>query len=246
MGDLVLRLQRQRLIRDAGRHNVWDVITEEVRVPPERIAVILCDVWDNHWSRGAVERLELMLPRMNALVKVARDVDSQIIHAPSETMGFYEGTPARERIQSIPAVEPPEYVETLAPILPVDTSGGSSDTGEDRSYKAWTRQHPGIEIDQDRDVISDDGREVYSLLVHRKIEWLLIMGVHTNMCILNRSFAIKQMVHWGVQIALIRDLTDAMYDPAMPPYVSHEAGTKLVVAYIEKFWCPTVLSRDLF
>ena len=246
MGDLVLRMQTQRLIRDAGRHNVWDAIIEEVRVPADRIALILCDVWDNHWSRGAVERLERMLPRMNALVRVAREAGSQIIHAPSETMAFYAGTPARERIQAIPHVDPPEYVECLAPILPLDVGGGGSDTGEDRSYKAWTRQHPAIEIDQDRDVISDDGGEVYSLLVDRGIEWLLILGVHTNMCILNRSFAIKQMVHWGVQIALIRDLTDAMYDPSMPPYVSHEAGTDLVVGYIEKFWCPTLLSRDLF
>jgi hypothetical protein len=40
-------------------------------------------------------------------------------------------------------------------------------------------------------------------------------------------------------IALIRDLTDALYNPARPPYVSHEEGTRLVVEYIEKFWCPT-------
>jgi hypothetical protein len=71
------------------------------------------------------------------------------------------------------------------------------------------------------------------------------MGVHTNMCVLNRSFAIKQMVRWGVNIALVRDLTDTMYNPAMPPYVSHDEGTRLVVEYIEKFWCPSLLSDDL-
>ena len=71
------------------------------------------------------------------------------------------------------------------------------------------------------------------------------MGVHTNMCILNRSFAIKQMVRWGVEIALIRDLTDAMYNPAFSPYVSHDEGTQLVISYIEKFWCPTTESQGL-
>ena len=71
------------------------------------------------------------------------------------------------------------------------------------------------------------------------------MGVHTNRCILNRSFGIKQMVKWGVNIALIRDLTDAMYNPAMSPYVGHHEGTRLVVSYIEKFWCPTISSEDL-
>jgi hypothetical protein len=69
--------------------------------------------------------------------------------------------------------------------------------------------------------------------------------VHTNYCVLNRSFAIKQMVRWGVNVALVRDMTDCLYDPAMPPYVSHDEGTRLVVGYIEKFWCPTIGSEDL-
>ena len=80
---------------------------------------------------------------------------------------------------------------------------------------------------------------------HRGVDNLLIMGVHTNMCVLNRGFAIKQMVRWGKNVVLVRDLTDAMYDPAMPPYVSHDEGTRLVIEYIEKSWCPTVLSGDL-
>ena len=86
---------------------------------------------------------------------------------------------------------------------------------------------------------------MFSCLHHRGIGNLLIMGVHTNMCVLNRSFAIKQMVRWGKNVVLVRDLTDAMYDPAMPPYVSHDEGTRLVVEYIEKFWCPTVLSGEI-
>jgi hypothetical protein len=53
------------------------------------------------------------------------------------------------------------------------------------------------------------------------------------------------MVKWGKRVALVRDLTDAMYNPARPPYVSHAEGTRLVVEYIEKFWCPTVASRGL-
>jgi hypothetical protein len=71
------------------------------------------------------------------------------------------------------------------------------------------------------------------------------MGVHTNMCVLNRSFAIKQLVKWQVAVALVRDLTDTMYNPAMRPYVSHDQGTQLVIGYIERFWCPSLLSTDL-
>jgi hypothetical protein len=71
------------------------------------------------------------------------------------------------------------------------------------------------------------------------------MGVHANMCILNRSFGIRQLTKWGVRCILVRDLTDAMYNPASRPYVSHAAGTELVVEYIEKYWAPSVSSNDL-
>jgi hypothetical protein len=71
------------------------------------------------------------------------------------------------------------------------------------------------------------------------------MGVHTNMCILGRSFAIKKMLKRGMLPLLVRDLTDAMYNPAKPPYVSHDEGTALVINYIEKFYCPTIDSEQI-
>jgi len=36
-----------------------------------------------------------------------------------------------------------------------------------------------------------------------------------------------------------------MYDPATPPYVGHDEGTRLVIEFIEKFWCPTITSDQL-
>jgi hypothetical protein len=71
------------------------------------------------------------------------------------------------------------------------------------------------------------------------------MGVHANMCMLECPFAIKAMVRWGLDVLLIRDLTDAAYNPTMPPYVSRDEGTRLVVEYIENFWCLLVPSDDV-
>ena len=79
----------------------------------------------------------------------------------------------------------------------------------------------------------------------RGIRNLLVMGVHTNMCILNRSFAIKRMTRMGIHSVLVRDLTDAAYDTSKRPFVSHEQGTELVIQHIEKYWCPSMLSKDL-
>lgn len=243
---LHLTLRRQRLIRDDHGHNVWETVLEERDVPATQTALLLCDIWDKHWSRGACERLDAMIPRMNALVRALREAGSLIIHAPSDTMDYYATSPARQRIRELPRIDPPPPLEHEDPPLPIDAGDHGSDTGELAPYKAWQHQHPGIEIDEARDVISDDGREIYAYLRSKEVLQTLIMGVHTNMCILNRSFGIKQIVRWGVPIALVRDLTDTMYNPAMLPYVSHEEGTELVIGYIEKFWCPTVWSRDLF
>ncbi len=241
---LQLHFRRQALQQDSGGHNYWQVIETEKNIPAAEIAIVICDMWDNHWCRGAAERVNAMAPRMNDVIKAARAMGVTIVHAPSDTMSFYEGTPARLRMQAVPPVEPPAPLEHDNPPLPIDDSDNGPDTGEKPWWKAWTREHPAIEIDQEQDYITEDGREVYSLLQQRGIRQVLLMGVHTNMCILARSFAIRQMVKWGVEVALVRDLTDAMYNPAMRPYVSHAEGTRLVIEYIEKFWCPTVLSED--
>jgi len=100
-------------------------------------------------------------------------------------------------------------------------------------------------VDHDRDVISDDGHEIYSFLQQHSLRHVIMVGVHTNMCVLNRTFGVKQMVRWGVDIVLVRELTDAMYNPGMRPYVSHDEGTRLVVGYVEKFWCPTTGVMEL-
>jgi nicotinamidase-related amidase len=243
--QLHLRLRRQELAQDSRGHACWRVLNNELSLPASDVAIVICDMWDKHWSRGATERVGEMAPRMNRVVQAARARGVHIIHAPSDTLDFYAGTPARQRMVETPRVVPPEPIEHPDPPLPIDDSDGGSDTGEKPWFKAWSRQHPAIEIDHDRDGISDDGQEVYSFLQRRGIQQVIIMGVHTNMCVLGRSFGIKQMVRWGVSVALARDLTDTMYNPAMRPYVGHDEGTGLVVSYIEKFWCPSVSSEDL-
>jgi len=237
---LNLVYRSQRLAQDERGRSYWEVMETPRALRACETAMLICDMWDRHWSRGASERVDEMAPRMNAVVKGARDRGVHIIHAPSETMEVYEGTPARQRILSVPPAEPPPPLEHADPPKPVDDSDGGSDTGETYEHRVWSCQHPLIEIDQGKDVISDDGQEVYSYLRQQGIKHLIIMGVHTGMCVLNRSFAIKQMVRWGVDVALARNLTDAMYNPAMPPYVNHDEGNQLLVGYIEKFWCPSV------
>jgi len=240
--DLRLTLRRQSPKKTGWVD--WVVSEHEVRWPPSEAALIAVDVWDSHWSRGAAERVNALAPRIDATIRAARERGVLIVHAPSDVVAYYGGHPARARALDVPQLEPPELAPHDDPPLPIDDSDGGSDTGEPTWHHAWTRQHAAVEI-RDQDAITADGREIYSLLRARGVGHVLVCGVHTNMCVLNRPFAIKRLVRWGFDVALLRDLTDSMYNPLMRPYVSHAEGTRLVVEYIEKFWCATATSDDL-
>jgi nicotinamidase-related amidase len=244
-GNGVLHLNLRTRVQPFKGSDVWDEVTVRKQFPARETAIILCDVWDKHWCHNASMRCEALAKKMEPLLATAREQGVLIIHAPSECMDFYKDTPQRKRILAAPRMEPPRPRTVIDAPLPIDDKeGGCDDEKPSKPYRAWTRQHPAITIGEE-DVISDNGRDVYSFLQQRGIKNLLVMGVHTNMCILNRTFAIKQMTRWGVNGVLVRDLTDSMYDPRKAPFVSHEQGTELVVQHIEKYWCPSVLSSDL-
>ncbi len=56
----------------------------------------------------------------------------------------------------------------------------------------------------------------------RKLPDAFVTGVHTNMCILNRTFAIKQMTRCGTPCLLVLDMTGSMDDPQDSPFVAEE------------------------
>jgi nicotinamidase-related amidase len=240
-GDMMIDLRsRVELFKGSGD---WREVRLQQPLTPEKTAVIVCDMWDKHWCRGATDRVNGLVKEMAPFLEAARKRGIQIIHAPSETMAFYQDAPQRKRMLAVGKVDPPTPLNLIDPPLPIDDKNGGCDTA-DKFYRAWTREHPALRIDA-KDVISDNGSEIYSFLRGRGINTLLVMGVHANMCILNRTFAIKRMTALGIRCILVRDLTDAMYNPDDAPHVSHSEGTQLVIEHIEKYWSPTTTSADL-
>ncbi len=130
-------------------------------------------------------------------------------------------------------------------MLPIDDSDMGCDCSPEKCTirEAWKRQISTIEI-ADGDAITDNGQETWNLLSERGIENVILCGVHLNMCVLGRPFAIRQMVGLGKNVALMRDMTDTMYNPERPPGVSHFDGTDLVIQHVEKYWCPSFTSSD--
>lgn len=224
----------------------YQAVEFSTRIDPAKTAVVVCDMWDDHWCKSAARRCAELAKQADPVLKAARDRGMTIIHAPSDCMNFYADHPARKRTLAVKKVELPKPKDIPSPPLPVDDSdGGCDDAAPAKQFRAWSRQHPAIAIDELRDYVSDNGHEVYSVMREKGITTLVVMGVHTNMCVLNRSFAIKQMVKWGVDVYLVRDLTDAMYNPKMRPFVTHERGTELIVEYIEAHWCPSLTGKQL-
>ena len=128
-GQLLFPFRRYYLLQDAQGLNAWHEETVRRTIPAAQIAIIVCDMWDAHWSRGASMRVDEMAPRMNEVLKAARAKSIRIIHAPSETMSAYADTPARHRVRAATYIAPPTDGERESPPLPIDDSDGGSDTG---------------------------------------------------------------------------------------------------------------------
>ena len=264
--DLKLTLRSQRESAVGGGN--FSTITRDATWSANETAIIVCDVWDAHHCLNAVRRLEEFAPRMNEVLKDARKRGATIIHSPSDCMAAYEDHAARKRAIAAPAAtNKPKDIEHWCSripseekaVYPIDQSDGGEDDdpAEHAEWAAklksmgrnpgmpWKTQSKLIEIDADRDFISDRGDEVWNVLESRGIKNVILVGVHLNMCVLGRPFGLRQMVRNGKNVALIRDMTDCMYNPKRWPHVDHFTGNDLVISHVERFVCPTITSDQL-
>lgn len=216
-----------------------------------KTAIVVCDMWNEHWCKGATSRVAELAPRMNQVLHAARDQGVLIIHCPSSCLDFYKDTPMRAMAKAAPVVETEIPLQGWChidpenePVLPIDdTDGGCDCDPQCEQGGPWYRQIETLDIEEG-DAITDSA-EAYYLMRQRGIENVIVMGVHTNMCVLGRPFSVRQMVYQGQNVVLMRDMTDCMYNSRMSPYVSHFDGLRLVVQHIERHWAPTVTSADI-
>src|SRR5687768_3502447 len=155
-GDpLRLTLRSRQQLGAPGPAPVYDVSERPAEWDPRQTAVIVIDVWDKHWCDGANRRVAEMVPRMDAFVSALRGRGVLVIHAPSDTMKKYEGTPMRKLAQTAPAAPVPAGVEfkwnyidpAVEGKLPIDDSDGGCDCRPQcRQHNAWKAQHPGVRI----------------------------------------------------------------------------------------------------
>ena len=250
-----LRLSPRTRIETADGSGRYHAVTRAVEWDSSKTAAVVCDMWQKHWCAGATRRVADMANRMNDVLVQLRKRGVLIIHCPSAGMKYYEGTPQRKRAQSAPPVETKVPLEKWCSLdkskeaaLPIDDSDGGCDCEPQCSQKDASKRMDLHQIRtlgiEEGDAITDSA-EAYYLMVQRGIKNVIVMGVHTNMCVLGRPFSIRQMVYQGQNVLLMRDLTDTMYNSRMHPFVDHHTGTDLVVEHIERHWVPTISSDQI-
>lgn len=246
-----LQLNFRSQIETAENSGKFHSITKPGEWDPAKTVIVICDMWDDHYCRNAARRVGEMAPRMNEVIKAAREKGVLIIHCPSGTMDVYKDTPQRKLAQQAPKVETKIpllgwcYLDPTAEAqMPVNVDQPCDDELPLREAKRfYSKQIDTLEI-AEGDAITDSA-EAFYLMKQRGITNVILMGVHTNMCVLGRPFGIRQMVQQGQNVALVRDLTDTMYNPRNEPFVNHFTGNDLVVEHIERHWAPTITSGDL-
>jgi nicotinamidase-related amidase len=218
---------------------------------PRHTGVILCDLWDRHWCRGAAARVNELAPRIEAVLQNLRDRGCLIVHAPSDTMAFYATHPARIRLLQAAAQKVLVLSEAgqkrleQEPPIPVDPKRKECDCGPEKcvSQVVWSRQHPGITI-MEQDLIGDSF-DILQAFQHYQINQVLIMGVHTNLCVVGRNFGIRNLVRYGFQPLLVRDMTDCMAPRDEFPFVDHMTALDYVIYHIETYLCGTIDSGQI-
>lgn len=249
---------RSQHMSTVGRQE-WIVDNVVAQWTPAETAVVVVDMWNKHWCKTATTRVGEIAVPMNETLSAARKAGIHIVFAPSDVTSFYAKNPARLRTLSLPnATLPPSAPSKPAPPpfpLGTGTDGGCDTPG--KMYDAWSSQIDTLAIDGAVDyLIAADlpGKpmagsfELNNIIKKEGIKNLLYMGVHENMCIMARPFAIEHLIGWGwpkERIAVVRELVDVMYTPKDSPYVAHDVGLALHTAYIEKFWASSVSMYDL-
>lgn len=170
---------------------------------------------------------------------------------PSDVTSFYQHYPQRLWVEKLSHRPLPAKVPHPRPAMPLSTAtDGGCDVASPQG-SPWTRQIATLTIEPGDAIISSvDGvaqQELYDVVATKGLTSLLYAGVHENMCIMNRPFAIEETASWrGVlsNIAVVRELVDVMYTPKDSPYVSHAEGVELQTRYVERFWASSVSMYD--
>ena len=225
------------------RHLDW-------HVPLGEMALVAMDVWDWHFSRECLERIErAMAEAVAPAVEAARRAGLAVIHAPGPDLAarsdhwvrlLDEGHKPQPPHPDSPDWPPAEFRQKTGRWARCARPVEPDQQSRQRRYEARTF-HPLVRPIADEPVIAT-GEELHRLCAGRGIVHLLYVGFNTNVCVLRRDYGVWAMQDRGYSVILLRDCTTGME--------THEtladlACTRGVIATIEQLGAYTMTSRQL-
>lgn len=206
-----------------------------------QVALLVCDMWDTFCWSPVVKQLNRLAPGINRLAGFFRNSGSLIVHCPSGCAEkFHANDKARLRVVNTPRASAPPQQQWYDPteIHPFPESIVVPDVSN--FTDVYHRQHLGVPINQDRDVISEKGRELANVYKAYGIEKVYIVGIHLNGCILSRSFGVRGLIEaWNKKVEVVWDLT------AVLSMGDQRKDLRLMAKYVEEHWCPVITSDEL-
>ncbi len=221
------------------------------------VGLLVIGLWDSHNCKVANKILNEISPKANEFIKRCRSNGSRIIFGSSSLTKNPKYKHLANNMK-VPFQKFKDYGLNIPPLPFDDSDGGIVEKNNDFNRKDVS-MHPSIEI-ADNDCMSGNSKEIMNYLVYHNIELVLVVGVHLNMCVLDRPYAIKNLMRYGVKVALVKDLTDIMYSQKTantterkdseltsdaPGTLSRDEMMKRMIDWIEINVCPTTKTNEV-
>lgn len=124
---------RHQFMQSTGRIR-WATMEQTELWDPKATAIIVVDMWDQHWCPSTTERVQSLAPLINDTLNEARKLGVQIIHAPSQCDAYYANHPSREWVLELTNYTLPDPLWHNEPTLPLDASDGGCDVAQEHKY----------------------------------------------------------------------------------------------------------------
>jgi hypothetical protein len=182
--------------------------------------IFIMDMWDKHWCKEVNDKQGLLAHNINNKIVDLREKGFTIMHIPSDcepyysdfeqfkkVRNYYKGFTSRQ-VYNGGLVSQFKYGTFLSKIL---DNGGCNCYPVCKPEKSWTKQHENIKIDSN-DLISVNPLDLYFFLKSKDFKNIIYMGVHANVCILERPSGIIKMMQQGYNCFLYQEYTDVMFN----------------------------------
>ena len=217
------------------------------RVPLSQSALVLVDVWEEHYLKEPAQRADAIVEaRIVPLLAACREAGLRLIHAPAP--GLAEHHPAWVKLIDDPS-KPAASGETWPPREFKSKSGAYAAYARPEEprepeiveMRSRRRMHPLVHV-EDGEVVIYNGEELHRYCEREGILFLFFLGFNTNACILLRDYGTIEMSKRGYEVIILRDC-----GTGMESFESQDGlwQTRGAILFLEMFGKYSVTSTEM-